>query len=108
MTVSEKKRVGGAMTEVTVRVPTRLVAMAEAQVAGGRFEDVDAVVERALREYAERERKLEHLRALLKEGEEQLARGEYVVWTPTLMSEIAQEAREAVARGEKPQTEPWT
>jgi len=96
------------MTEVTVRVPTRLVVMAEAQVADGRFDNVGAVIEHALHEYDERGRKLEHLRALLKEGEEQLARGEYVEWTPTLMSDIAQEAREAVARGEKPQTEPWT
>lgn len=108
MTVSGKTSVRAAMTEVTVHVPTRLVEMAEAQVAGGRFDDVDAVIACALDEYGERERKLIHLRALLKEGEDQLARGEYVEWTPTLMSEIAQEAREAAARGEKPHTEPWT
>lgn len=108
MTVSEKTLTETAMTDLTVKVPRRLVEMARAQVASGRFANVDAVIEHALDEYDERERKLEHLRTLLKEGEDQLARGEYVEWTPTLMSEIAQEAREAVARGEKPQTEPWT
>jgi len=108
MSVSEKMSVGAAMTDVTVRLPTRLVKMAEAQVASGRFDGVDVVIEHALHEYAEREGKLEHLRALLKVGEDQLMRGEYVEWTPTLMSEIAQEAREAAARGEKPKTEPWS
>lgn len=99
MAVSEKTSVGAAMTEVTVRVPTRLVEMAEAQVAGGRFADVGAVIEHALDEYDERERKLIHLRALLQEG---LDSGEPIELTDDHWDEIWQEAEERHARGELP------
>ena len=104
MTVSEKTQTETevAMTELTVRVPTRLVEMAQAQVASGRFADVGEVVGDALLRLEERERREDELVALLEEAEESYARGEYREWTPSLMSEIAQEARERHARGEQP------
>lgn len=73
MTVSEKTQpekgqAETTLTELTMRVPKRLVEMARAQVASGRFADVEAVVGDALRERDERERKASHLRALLREG----------------------------------------
>ena len=102
MTVSEKTQSDTTMTELTVRVPKRLVEMAQAQVESGRFADVDAVVGDALLRVEEQERREDELMELLQEAEESYARGEYREWTPELMGEIAKEARERHARGEKP------
>lgn len=54
MTVSEKTQTETVLTELTVKVPERLVEMARAQVASGRFADVDAVVGNALHQLDER------------------------------------------------------
>lgn len=76
-------------------------------VDSGRFADEVQVVTEALdameiveRGRAEEEEKVEELRALIAEADAELERGEYVEWTPTLMSEILAEALEANRRGD--------
>ena len=99
MTVSEKTQAKTTMTELTVKVPERLVEMARAQVASGRFANVDAVVENALRQVDERERQLIHLRSLIQEG---LDSGEPIEFTDALMDDIERRAEERFLRGEIP------
>ncbi len=76
-------------------------------VDSGRFADETQVVTEALdamelveRRRAEEEEKFEELRALIAEADAELERGEFIEWTPTLMSEILAEALEANRRGE--------
>ena len=76
-------------------------------VDSGRFADEVQVVAEALdamdlveRRRVEYDEKVEELRALIAEGDEDFERGDFVPWTPTLMSEILAEAIEANRRGE--------
>lgn len=67
-------------------------------VEDGDYLDSSDVIHEALVALAERER-LERLRALIQEGEDAYARGEYVEWTPTLMDEIWESAKEKARSG---------
>ena len=76
-------------------------------VDSGKYTDAVHVVAEALdamdlveRRRAEEEEKIERLRVLIAEGDEDFERGDFVEWTPTLMSEILAEALEANRRGE--------
>ncbi len=76
-------------------------------VDSGKYTDAVHVVAEALdamdlveRRRAEHDEKVEQLRALIAEGDEDFERGDFVEWTPTLMSEIFTEALEANQRGE--------
>ncbi len=94
MTMTETK-----LIEMTVKVPKRLADMARAEVASGRFADVDAVVGNALHQLVERQQRLTHLKALLKEG---LDSGDPIEFTDELMDDIERRAEERFLRGEMP------
>lgn len=68
----------------------------EAIIAGildiGGFTDSDHVIHEALVDL-DRKIRLNRLRALIQEADDEFERGEYVEWTPTLMDEIREEAR---------------
>lgn len=64
------------------------------QVATGRYANASEVVREALR-ILENQAKLQNLRELIAEAEEEYARGEFIEWRPGMMEEIRQEAIEA-------------
>ena len=70
-------------------------------IATGHFADGGEVIDRALRLLEQRERRLQWLRAELALAEEQAARGELIDFTPELLEEIKQRARDN-ARSGKP------
>ena len=70
-------------------------------LATGDYHDEDEVITEAII-LLEEERKLRALRANLAEAAEEIARGDYVEWTPALRAELRREARQMVAEGRKP------
>ena len=86
---------------MNVSLTPQLEATIHERVESGRYASASEVVREALRLLEERER-LEHLRSLLQVGLEEAQRGELIEFTPELMEEIAQRARERVQRGEEP------
>jgi antitoxin ParD1/3/4 len=80
-----------------------LKAKQESAVCGlvdrGRYQDVEEALDQAIRLLDEHQ-KLVALRAALAVGEEQLARGEGIGWTPGSMDRLVKESRERVQRGE--------
>jgi putative addiction module CopG family antidote len=76
---------------MTINIRPHDVELILKRVENGDYPDTSDVVHEALVALTERER-LEALRALIQEGEDAYARGDYVEWTPTLMDEIWEEA----------------
>jgi putative addiction module CopG family antidote len=74
-----------------------LSARVQRWVDSGRYPDTDSVIREGLKLLNEQE-KLEQLRAALPEGEEDLARGDYVEYTPDFWERSKREAEEQVAR----------
>jgi antitoxin ParD1/3/4 len=68
------------------------------QVETGRYANASEVVREALRHF-EDETKLQDLRRLVAEAEEDIAKGDTVEWTPELMEQIRLEAIEASRQG---------
>jgi antitoxin ParD1/3/4 len=86
---------------MSVSLARDLEAMIRERVASGRYTDADEVVREALRLLEERDQ-LDHLRSLLAVAQAEADRGELIDFTPELVDEIAQRARERVRRGEAP------
>ena len=91
---------------MNVILTPELEAIVSRRVESGRYHDASEVVHEALRQLEERERRLDELRAALAIGEEQIARGELVEWTPELAAEIWVEAKEAAKAGKQPKADP--
>jgi len=87
-------------------MPTALTpeheAVVERMIASGRYVDADEVIGEALRQLEERAERLAQLQAALAIGEEQIAAGRVVEWTPALHAAIMDEARTAARVGEQP------
>ncbi len=64
----------------------------------GGYDDPEAVLDEALRVLEERD-KLARLRALIAVGDEQIARGEVVPWTPDFMDRLKRQSVENVRLG---------
>lgn len=62
-------------------LPSDLASFVEQQVSSGHFSSADAMVQAGLRLLQERENRLDKLRAMLQEGLDCEARGEYVELT---------------------------
>jgi antitoxin ParD1/3/4 len=90
---------------MNVTLPPELEAMVRERIDSGRYHDVGEVVREALRQLAERERRLDELHAALAIGEEQIARGEVVEWTPELRDQIWREAKAAAKAGKQPKAD---
>lgn len=76
------------------------------KVAAGRFADPDDVIEQALLLLDERDR-LEYLRGLLLEAEQQVQEGKFVEWSPELHLKWRREARERILQGISPDPDVW-
>jgi antitoxin ParD1/3/4 len=76
---------------MNITLPPQLEALVQQKVASGMYGDASEVVGEALRLLEERDR-LTRLRAALAVGDDQLARGEVVEWTPGLMERLKREA----------------
>ena len=79
----------------------QLEAMIREKVDSGRYADENEVVREALTLLDERDRRA-HLRAALARAEEQIARGEGVLYTPKLREEIRQAAQQKLRDGQAP------
>lgn len=77
----------------------QLTAQISEQVDRGRYPTADEVVREALRLLAQRDER-EALQASLVEADAQIDRGEYVIWSPELMDDLAREADQIVRREE--------
>ncbi len=84
-----------------VQLTPEIEAIIRALLESGEYHNEDEVIAEAVL-LLEDERKLRGLRVALAEAEEEIARGDYVEWTPALRAEIAREARQMVAEGRKP------
>ena len=88
-----------------VDLDPQLEALVREQVESGRYSSADEVVREAVRQLAERERRLEELRAAIAVADEQIARGEVAEWTPELRAEIWREAKADAATGKAPKAD---
>lgn len=84
-----------------VTLPPDLEEMVRQKVENGLFDSESAVVREALRQMDERDT-LERLRAAIAIGEEEVARGETVPWTPELHAAILEEAVRDAKAGKRP------
>ena len=82
---------------MTLTLSPRIEAMIRQKIENGRFSDATEVIEEALRQMDERDRR-ERLIAALEQGEI----GDAVEWTPELAEELSREAEEMFLRGELP------
>ena len=82
-------------------------ALVRQKVADGRFASADEVVEAAVKLLDERDR-LEYLRALLRETEQQVQEGKTVEWSPELHRQWRREAQDRISKGMKtPDPDVW-
>jgi antitoxin ParD1/3/4 len=86
---------------MSVQVAPEIEAMIREKVSAGRYGSADEVLREALQALEERDR-LQDLRASLVRAKEQVARGEFVEWSPDFMDQLSQEADELTARGYEP------
>ncbi|MGH2559433.1 MAG: type II toxin-antitoxin system ParD family antitoxin [Thermomicrobiales bacterium] len=77
-----------------VSLTPQLAALVRQKVETGLYHSPSEVVHEALRLLDERDRHLQWLRAELKIGLDQEARGEVVAWTPDFMERLKREADE--------------
>jgi antitoxin ParD1/3/4 len=98
--VAPLSRTQGAQL-MSVQVAPEIEAMIREKVSAGRYGSADEVLREALQALEERDR-LQDLRASLVRAKEQVARGEFVEWSPDFMDQLSQEADELTARGYEP------
>jgi antitoxin ParD1/3/4 len=81
-----------------VDLAPELAALVQRKVESGKYTDASEVVQEALRLLEERDR-LTWLRAAIAAGNEQIARGEVIEWTPGFMERLKREADEEDRQG---------
>lgn len=79
------------MATTSLSLSPHFEAYIKAQVETGRYASASEVIRDALRDHQAREEKLEKLRAHLKEGSDQIARGEYIEDIDSLFAEIIED-----------------
>jgi len=84
-----------------VQLTPQIESIIKALLESGGYRDHDEVITEAIL-LLEDERKLRAIRADLAEAQEEIARGDYVEWTPRLRAELQREARQMVAEDRKP------
>lgn len=85
----------------------RVAELIQRQVDTGRYSNASEVVNDAMRLLEELEKRRSALHAALAIGHEQIARGEYVEWTPGSMDRLLQEADERYRQGQQPHPDVW-
>lgn len=83
---------------MNISLTPQLEALVRRKVESGLYNSASEVVREALRLLEERDRR-ERLRAAVAIGDEQLARGEVVDWTPDFLERLKREAAEEDRRG---------
>ncbi|MGH2560926.1 MAG: type II toxin-antitoxin system ParD family antitoxin [Thermomicrobiales bacterium] len=84
---------------MNVSLTPRLESMVRHKVETGRYNNASEVVREALRLMEERDRRLQWLRAEIAIGDEQVARGELIDFTPERLEQIKRDARENAGSG---------
>lgn len=79
------------MATTSLSLSPHFEAYIKAQVETGRYASASEVIRDALRDHQAREEKLEKLRAHLKEGSDQIMRGEYIEDIDGLFAEIIED-----------------
>lgn len=87
-----------------VELDPEIAHLIERKVHEGHYANASDVVREAMHLLEERER-LVRLRVALAEANEQIDRGEFVEWTPSLLDELSDEADEMAAQGLKPHSD---
>jgi antitoxin ParD1/3/4 len=90
---------------MNVQLDDQTEALVQQKVRNGQYRNPNEVVQEAIRQMDERDRRLEELRAALAIGEEQIAQGEVVEWTPQLAAAILEEAKQAARTGKRPKSD---
>ena len=90
---------------MVIRVTPEIEADIRQRVESGEYADESEVLQTALRMLDARERRLQEIRASLKEAVASIERGEGIEWTPELMDEIEREVDERVRRCEMPKAD---
>jgi len=85
---------------MTVTLSPKADAIVRELVEGGRYADLDEVIERAL-EALDYQERMERLREMVQVGIDAADRGEVDEWTPELRDRLRREAVEAFERGEQ-------
>ena len=83
---------------MSVVLNPRVEARIRQRIVEGPYRDVESVLDEALALLEDRDRRLQHLRELLAEGE----KGEPIPYTPELLEEIDREVDERIRRGDRP------
>jgi antitoxin ParD1/3/4 len=83
---------------ITITLSPETEARIHELVAKFDYDGPEAVVDEALRVLEERD-KLKRLRELIAAGDEQLARGEVIPWTPDFLDRLKRESEENVRQG---------
>ncbi len=83
---------------MNVSLTPQLEELVRRKVESGLYNNASEVVREALRLMEERDR-LSRLRAAIAAGDEQLARGEVVDWTPDFLERLKREAAEEDRQG---------
>lgn len=81
------------MVMVKLELDERIVTLINDHVASGDFADASAVVGEGLRLLQLRDRRT-HLDHLLEEARAEYDRGEYQVWSPTMLEDIVRQVKE--------------
>ncbi|MGH2560955.1 MAG: type II toxin-antitoxin system ParD family antitoxin [Thermomicrobiales bacterium] len=77
-----------------VDIDSQVAGLIQQQIESGDYHDATEVVREAVRLMAERNRRLQQLRAEIAIGVEQIGRGELIDFTPELLDELSREAEE--------------
>jgi antitoxin ParD1/3/4 len=84
---------------MNVSLAPHLESMVRHKVESGHYNTASEVVREALRLLEEHDRRLEWLRTEIAIGDEQIARGELIDFTPERLKQIKREARENAGSG---------
>jgi hypothetical protein len=86
---------------VTIKVSEETAEMVQRKVDQGLYPDLETAWAEAARLLDEQDY-VRDLREKLREAQEEIERGEYVLWTPELSKQILEEAKELYRLGIRP------
>jgi putative addiction module CopG family antidote len=91
---------------MNITVTPKAEKLIRQKIANGSYQNPGEVVEAAMVLLDERDR-LEHLRSLLREAEQEFAEGKVVAWTPDLHRQWRRETEDLVQQGIPTDPDVW-
>lgn len=85
-----------------IKLTSKMEKYLQSKVKSGMYGNASEVVRDAIRRMNDEDRKLEALNRALQEGEEQIARGEGIVYTPERLKFITKRASANAKKGKRP------